>query len=104
VAAIKLPAESADVVDDFVAIGTRDDSGIDEYLCTICPFTAVKRAAVRRHLRSVHVESLGVHCEICGRRYKNKAEFRRHLTRNRCKPTIAMLEYPLDPADHMSIS
>jgi hypothetical protein len=58
-----------------------------EFKCGLCrDFVKSEKSYVKTHIANFHSGNDDrVDCNFCGREYKNKREYRRHLQRNRCK-------------------
>ena len=65
-------------------------TGEVEFMCGLCKdYVKSHKGNVKTHIANFHSGNDDrVDCNFCGREYKNKHQYRRHLQRNRCKSLI----------------
>ena len=68
------------------------------YVCDLCNRRFSTQGRLKRHRESVHRQSAGFSCQVCGQRFYRKDVLQRHLKTHRVAcPTDATVYLPLPP-------
>ena len=78
--------------------GAAHHCELEMYVCDLCNRKFSTQGRLKRHRESVHRQSAGFSCQVCGQRFYRKDVLQRHLKTHRVAcPTDATVYLPLPP-------